>query len=114
MPASPHHQASPDAVVHHPAAVGAAQAGECRWGHQSRARSSQEIIVELAPADAIAHRLVVIGIERRSADPAGSKSGNRLQHTAAPIFIGVDRKFAEYLRRDPSSAYFIARKGLPV
>src|SRR5207237_1101827 len=70
---------------------------------QARARSLQQIVIELAAPDSEAHGPSVPRLDvARAADDAGAKAGNGLERPARAIVVDVQSELGDHLRRDPA------------
>jgi len=114
VPPGAHHEGGLDLAVHHPAAAPALQAPERGLEPEAGAGALQQVVVELAAADAVAHRLA----EARPRLPVpDAPHGEALQGLADPL-LRVDPRVhperTEDGRGHPAGAGLVAGEGAPV
>src|SRR5215472_10470466 len=77
----------------------------------TRLGALQQVMIELAPPDAVAHGTVVSDDDLVVAsDHAGAKAGDRLQGPALRVRFQIQSKALDDLRRNPAGADLVARK----
>ena len=110
---SDHHR-SLQAVVRHPLAAAPLEPGQGLADVEARAGALEQVAVELAPPDAVAHRLrearLHLGAGAVRAEPAGAEAGDRLQRPSRAVVRGIDLQDVEHGRRDPAGARLVARE----
>ena len=110
MASSANHHGGADAVIDDPAVAFPAKFVQGHPRLQVTARSREQVMIELAAADAITDRMV----ERRAnwaiSDQARAKPGNRLESPPAAVVSQVDAEFVNHGWGDPAGAYLISGK----
>src|SRR5262249_25867858 len=77
----------------------------------ARAGAAQQVVVELAAADAVAHRAIPSGLDEALAFDAGPERGDLLERAAARlVVVDVEPQLVDDLWRDPAGARLVARK----
>ncbi len=110
MAARAHQHRRGDRVVDDPS-VAAALDGPDVFARAHAAGTVDQVRVELATADRVADRPLVVDVaHRRVADHANPKSGDRLQCAVAAVLVDVQPQLVHDVWRDPAGAHLVARK----
>src|SRR5580765_1685213 len=100
-----------DPVVDDPGVAFSAEARERDAHLEARARAIEQIVIELATADAEADRTTVARFDVvRAADESGSKAGDWLEGASAAIVVDVEFRSRYDLWGNPACARLVARK----
>src|SRR6185437_5161687 len=110
MPSCTHDDSGPNLTVYGPLFSGAFNAFEVGSTIKASARSFQQIVVKLTPANPVTDRLPVGDFNFAGAHDASAKSNDRLKGPPQSILRDVYIEFAEDGRRDPSAADLVARE----
>src|SRR6185369_14083228 len=108
--ASADHERCADLAVDEPTAVDLLHRLPRLAEPQSRARSLQQVVVELATADAVADDLLIVHRLRSALTHASDEAGDRLQHATLFVIARVDLQLLDDLRRYPARADLVARE----
>src|SRR5205807_10217496 len=73
-------------------------------------RALQEVVIELATADAITDGFVVMRLHFRSTHEPDAETGNRLQHAPYAVVLQVDVELVHYGGGDPAGADLVTRE----
>src|SRR5262249_55499275 len=87
----------------------AANGGRGTAEHQARAAACEQIVIELAAADTVAHRTGVFGRDDViRPDRPNAESSDRLKRSTLAVRINIQLQIAHDLRRDPSRTHLVA------
>src|ERR1700690_2238528 len=114
VPSSSDNQSRCNLRIHQPGIARPLHRLERRTLKDSRPATLKQKCVKFAPPNSIADRMPVLRRDFPPANPASTKSSNRLQHSSAAIFVKIDLQFFNNRRRDPPAANFIPRKSSPI
>jgi len=74
----------------------------------------EKIMVELAAADPVADRPLVMCFYRIVSHAAGAEAGDGLEHAPPGVFPGIQFEFFQNRGSDPAATDLVTRKLLPV
>src|SRR6185503_6522353 len=88
------------ALIHDPLRSGTTNGGDRLAVMPPGSRPAKQIVIELAPADAVADDAVVGSRHVAPVpDDAGSKAANRLKSAAVRVFVEIELEVGDGLRR---------------
>jgi hypothetical protein len=108
--ARPDQQSRLNLTINDPSVAGSLNTSDLSLLSTASATASQQVVVELAAADAVADNLTVTYIDPSLPNAADIESGYGLQDSCPAIFFRADLQHIEHGWCDPASTDLIPRK----